>query len=148
MATPEQIEAQKELIAHAFSQAHAYTNLVLSAGYAGFFAIWSFLTPELTKAEVFWSALLVSISLSVFILWEVYQSYYRSRSMLSLAKTVEHPSRFEEALEEHRRSERTRIVNLKNWWVASLVLSVVPAFAGVLILLWAFVRSIYTLYAA
>jgi len=65
MIDREILEAQKELLAHTFSQAQAYTNVILVAGYAGFFAIWSFIKPELTKATVFWSGLLISLSLGL-----------------------------------------------------------------------------------
>ena len=142
------VNAQKELIAHAFGQAQAYTNVVLLAGYAGFFAIWSFLKPELSKGQVLWSALLVSLSLTAFILWEVYQSFYRSRSLMSLAKTVQDPARFPELIEAHRRREHERILTLKWVWVVAFTFTVVTGFLGVLVLLWAFMQSLWLLHVA
>jgi len=146
MTPRDPIDVQKELIAHAFSQAQAYTNVVLSAGYAGFFAIWSFLKPDLSKGETFWSALLVSVSLTAFILWEVYQSFYRSRSILGLAETVKDPSRFQAAIEKYKREEHSRVLSLKRVWVVAFSLAVVTGFGGILVLIYAFIRSLIKLY--
>lgn len=140
------LNAQKELIAHAFGQAQAYTNVVLLAGYAGFFGIWSFLKPELSKSQLFWSALLVSLSLAAFILWEVYQSFYRSRSILSLARTVEDPARFSELVEQYRLDEFDRVITLRRVWVVAFSFCVVTGFGGVCVLLWAFVQTLWSLY--
>jgi hypothetical protein len=148
MTPRDPVEVQKELIAHAFGQAQAYTNVVLGMGYAGFFAIWTFLKPELSKAQVFWSALLVSVSLASFILWEVYNAYYRSRSLLSLANTVQNPATFTEAIEQYKRDEHARVVNLRRIWVGAFALTVLPGFGGLLVLIWAFIRSLYSVYAA
>jgi hypothetical protein len=148
MTQRDPVDVQKELIAHAFGHAQAYTNVVLSVGYAGFFAIWSFLKPDLSKGETLWSALLVSVSLTVFILWEVYQSFYRSRSIMSLAETVKDPSRFEVAIDRYRREENSRVISLKRVWVVAFLLTVVTGFGGTLILIYAFIRSLIKLYAA
>jgi len=142
----ELLSAQKELLAHAFGQAQAYTNVVLAAGYAGFFAIWSFLKPELSKVQIFWSALLVSVSLATFILWEVYQVSYRSRSLLSLARAVDDPARFHEHMLKYRQSEQDRLIELKRLWVGTYAVTVLTGFAGVGVLLWAFVQTLWRHY--
>ena len=54
------LDAQKELLSAAFSRANAYTNLILGAGYAGFFAVWAFTKDHLTPPQLFWSALFVT----------------------------------------------------------------------------------------
>lgn len=147
MSTRDPVEVQKELLSHAFGQAQAYTNVVLGMGYAGFFAIWSFLKPELSKAEVLWSALLVSISLAAFILFEVFQSFLRSRSILGLSQTVADPSKFQAEIEAFRKAERSRVIAQRYVWAVAFLVSVTAGFGAVLILLWAFVRSLFTLYA-
>ena len=83
--------AQKELLAHSYGHAQAYTTVVLLAGYAGFFAVWTFLKQDLSKEQVFSSGLLIALSLSSYIIWEVYQAFYRSRTLLGLTKAVQNP---------------------------------------------------------
>ena len=42
MINQELIDAQKEIISFSYSQGMAYANLIIGAGYAGFFATWAF----------------------------------------------------------------------------------------------------------
>jgi hypothetical protein len=147
MEPRELIDAQKELLAHAYGQAQAYTNVLLLAGYAGFFGIWSFLSPTLSKGQILWSAFLVSISLATFIVWEVVQSYFRSRSLLGLARAIEVPDLVSERLAQYWRNEQNRTIAQGRAWVVAFGISVVTGLLGVLVLLWAFVRSLWALYA-
>ncbi|MDI1273750.1 hypothetical protein [Polaromonas sp.] len=142
----EKLEAQKELISHAYGQARAYTNLILVAGYAGFFAIWSFLKPELTKPEIFWSAILVSVSLAAFVFWEVYQGYFQSRQLLGLVKAVKNPDQFAALIEAHKLAARDQYIVYARVWSVVFFFSVVSGLAGVLVLLFAFVRSLWSFY--
>lgn len=142
------LEAQKELTAHAFGQAQAYTNVILVVGYAGFFAIWSFVKADMTRAQVFWSGLLIALSLTAFILWEIYGAFYRSRSLLSLARAVNDPSNFEKLIAQHRSEERTRVIWLGRVWAITFGFTVITGFSAVGILLWVFVSALWELYSA
>ena len=140
------LNAQKELVAHTFTQAQAYTNVVLLAGYAGFFAIWAFLKPDLSKGQVFWSGLLIALSLATYVLWEVYQSFSRSRSILGLANAVATPERFHELLERYRVAEQDRLIQMRRAWVVAFSVTVVSGVLAILVLLAAFVQVLFALY--
>jgi hypothetical protein len=148
MVDKELLNAQKELAAHTFDKAQAYTNVVLLAGYAGFFAIWSFIRPDITKEQVFWSGLLIALSLTAYMLWEIYGSFYRSRSLLCLAKAVNNPDKFHELLEQHKLDEQARIIFLGQIWVVVFGFTVLTGFSAIGILLWAFVSTLWKIYFA
>src|SRR5690606_4600684 len=141
------IDAQKELLAHTFSQAQAYTNLILVAGYAGFFAIWTQLGADMTRATKFWSGLLIALSVAGFIAWEVYGMIQRSRSMLGIARAVNDPARFEQLMEEQRATEHDRAVQIGRAWLVALPFIAGTGFAALFILLSAFVHGLWSMYA-
>ena len=64
---------QIKLLSALFDKATAYANLIIMAGYAGFFGLWSFTKDKLTPMQVFWSALFITISASVFVIFETFK---------------------------------------------------------------------------
>ena len=147
MTDRELLDAQKELLAHTFSQAKAYTNVILVAGYAGVFAIWSFLKDDLTKATAFSSGLLISISLALFIAWEVYSMFFRSQSILGVARALEDPDRFEQLMLDYRTSEQERIIRYGRIWLIQLPLVVATGFGAIGVLVSAFVHGLWLTYS-
>ena len=146
----ELLNAQKELTAHNFSQAQAYSNVILLAGYGGFFAVWSFMKPEFTKLEVFLSGFLIALSLVAFMVWEIYACFYRSRSNISLSKAVtkavKNPSDFHQLLSQHNDAEHTRIIRFGRVWAIFFGFSIVTGFSAIFIILWAFMKGLWRLY--
>lgn len=148
MINREILEAQKELLAHTFSQAQAYTNIILVAGYAGFFAIWSFIRQDLSKQQIFWSGLMISISLAVFIAWETYGMFFRSRSVMGIAKAVNDPPNFERLLLTHQKNEHERIIRFGRVWIVVLVVVVGTGFSAIGMMLWAFIQGLWRFYCS
>jgi hypothetical protein len=146
MIDRDQLNVQKELLAHAYSQAQAYTNVVLLAGYAGFFAIWAFLKPDLSKSQIFWSGLLIALSLGTYVLWEVYQSFFRSQSLLGLSRAVQDPANFQRLFIAHKRAEQERVIRFGQAWLVAFTVTVVAGVAAIGILLWAFVSTLWALH--
>ena len=64
------IEAVVRIMAALYDKAAAYTNLVVIAGYAAFFAVWANIKGLLPKREMMYAALFMTISLICFVLWE------------------------------------------------------------------------------
>ena len=54
-----------------FESAQAYSNAII-AGYAGFFGIWSLTKNNLTKNTVDVVAILIGLSLFIYVSWEIY----------------------------------------------------------------------------
>jgi len=64
----EQIEALKEVVTHTYSSSTNYTNLIIVAGYVGFFTVWKSMKDDLGTIIVLGSCLSVFISVVLFII--------------------------------------------------------------------------------
>ncbi|MCH5488319.1 hypothetical protein [Pseudomonas syringae] len=77
------------------TQASTYTNLILVAGYAGFFAFWSTLVAKLPGWLYALSGLLALLSLICFICWElikmIWGNVHLNRTNEMIIKTVRGP---------------------------------------------------------
>ena len=140
------LDAQKELLSAAFSQARAYTNLILGAGYGGFFAVWAFMRGQLTAPQVLWSALLVTLSLISFVAFEVYSSFYNSRALLNLARAVEDEAHFATRILEWKRDQQRRNIRFGKIWGSVFAVTFLTGFSGGLVLLYAFIRGLVRWY--
>ena len=52
-----------KIMAALYDKAAAYTNLIIIAGYAAFFAVWGNVKAQLGKREMLYAALFITISL-------------------------------------------------------------------------------------
>ena len=82
------IEETTKLLSALYDRAAAYTNLIIVAGYAGFFAVWGSVKSDLSKSEMLASAFCLSFSLMVFVFWEILVMLYTSRTLGNLNKTL------------------------------------------------------------
>ncbi|MBO9903380.1 hypothetical protein J7435_15850 [Xanthomonas phaseoli pv. dieffenbachiae] len=80
--------AQKELLKEGMSTAGQYTNVIMLAGYAALFAIWSQMKDRFTDNTMLAAAILMIVSLSFFVGWELYGMTIRLRNLLGMAKSV------------------------------------------------------------
>jgi hypothetical protein len=138
------VEAQKEVLAGIYSQAMAYTNLVIGAGYVAFFATWAFTRSFLTPRQILWSALLMTISVLAFVAFEVYKSFFISLSVLKLDKATHavNDASFVKAIQEYERDQRTRQIVAGRVWIVAFAVCVVTGFGAGLVLLYAFVENL------
>lgn len=146
MINRELVDAQKELLAHAYGHAQKYTSVVLLAGYAGFFTIWSYLREDFSKGQVFSSGFLISLSLSTYIIWEVYQAFHRSRSLLGLNKVVLDPKNFSTLLAEYNKAEHQRAIIFGRVWVFVFGFTGLTGLSAVGILMYAFIEKLWFTY--
>ena len=54
-----------------FQHAMGYSNMIMVVGYAGLIGVLNAIHEDLTKTELFWSALLLLISVVIFITYEI-----------------------------------------------------------------------------
>jgi hypothetical protein len=66
-----QVQAALEITNRMQSGHAAYTNLVIAAGYAAYFTLWSTLKGDLPNWLYATSGLLITLSLLIFIAWEI-----------------------------------------------------------------------------
>ena len=142
------IAAQKEILAFAYNSAAAYTNVILGAGYVGYFATWAFLRDRLTPLTELWSALLVLASLLSFILFEVYKSFYLSQSLLSLQRAVQDPAHFMQRIQEYERDRQARDIRMGRIWASTFWFCLSTGVVESLIFIAAVVHAIVLRYQA
>src|SRR5688572_20847673 len=75
------IETQIKIITASYDKAAAYTNLIVVAGYAAFFGLWTLTKPYLPRELALWAALLMLLSAATFVVFEVYKMNVTSRDL-------------------------------------------------------------------
>ena len=122
-----------------FDKAASYNNIVISFGYAGFFAIWNFVSDQLHSWDTALIALLLGASLLVFIAWTLIVSFHNSVSMRKIASafTVEYENT-EEKLQAVLTKEQEVAVSafrLQKMWLFVFSFTVATGFlAGFLLI--------------
>ena len=145
----ELIEAQIKVMAAAYEKASAYTNLIIVAGYASFFGLWQITKGLMSEKQVLWSALLISISASVFVFFEVTKTFFQSKQLQELNKIITDPrvsnsfSALRKAFDEHNLKVNRQIVYWGYWWHFAWIASVAAGVSAIGILMWAFVSGLF-----
>jgi hypothetical protein len=75
-AADRQVAAQKELISYLYEKSQQYVTVVVAGAYAGYFVTLSTVSARFSDAELRMSALLMTISLTIFVVWEVLNVAY------------------------------------------------------------------------
>jgi hypothetical protein len=146
------LDSQIKLASALYDKSIAYTNLVIMAGYAGFFGLWSVTKDNLTPKQVLWSALFMIISLSIFVFFEVGKMIFNSCFMLSrncaLKKlpAAQNVDEIRNILNEHDKTTKSRGVKFTYFWVFALIIIIPTALIGVSILMYSFIVNLLALY--
>lgn len=69
-----------------FEKLTAYTNVVMLAGYAGLFALWSYTKEDISRTCSDLVAILLGISVFLYVTHEIFGGYIRSRNIVAHAK--------------------------------------------------------------
>jgi hypothetical protein len=130
-----------------YDKATAYLKLVLGIGYAGFYTVWSGTKDQMGTGAKISSAALMTFSVFVYILTEVYQMRLQSLAVVEFSQAAHSdPQQAQRALSQfnEEQAKRTRI-SLKIFrYVYWPVL--VPAVAAATILLSSFSVRLYHLW--
>lgn len=136
------IEELKEVSAHSYSQAKSYTNIVLAAGYAGLFALWSTFGEEFGDSVKLVSGLLIAFSLAIFLAWELVGMIVRHRMLIGMTRVLSSGEHFEGLLENQRVRERNTQVAVLRIWPYFLWPTVLSGFGAFFLLLWSFSKKL------
>jgi hypothetical protein len=136
------LEAVKELTAHSFSQARAYTNVVLAAGYAGLFGLWSTFKDALPQQAKLLCGLLIATSLALFLCWELLGMFVRHRMLAGMTRLLSAGDAFEGLLENHAAKERNLQIRVLILWPYFLWPTIVTGFGAFFVLLFSFVQRL------
>lgn len=144
----EVVDNQKALIEHAGSAAEKHTATVMAIGYAALFAFWTANTQSFTKATLFCSALTMVASVSIFVGWELYSGFIRTRSLQRLADSIEDETTFIRKILGYKSSVAlAQKFRIKAWALcfgASALLGLVTA----VILTSAFLHGLWLIYTS
>ncbi|MBW8000854.1 MAG: hypothetical protein FVQ80_02375 [Planctomycetes bacterium] len=144
----EMYASQIKLASAIYDKANAYTNLVIMAGYAGFFGLWTITKDNLTPKQVLLSALFLLISGICFVLFETVKMIVNASFMLSkncaLKKlsNVESVDDFLNVMDEHDKTIQSRNVKFTWFWIFSLIFIVPTGLIGVSILVYSFIVNL------
>ncbi|MDY7523744.1 hypothetical protein [Sphingomonas sp. 10B4] len=74
--TERAVAVQKELINHIFDKSHQYVTIIIAGAFAAYFTTLGVISPKFKDAELLVSALLMTFSLTVFVMWEILNIFY------------------------------------------------------------------------
>lgn len=127
-----------------YDKASAYTRIVLTVGYAGFFTTWGFTKHLLSDVEMLASAFSMGISLVAFISWEVFTMIYGARQLNKLARVLNKlDGGVETRLENFKVAQRKHEMFLTPFWYATLTVSISSGLFAAGIVLWSFYSSLW-----
>jgi len=142
------IETQIRIFTASYDKAVAYTNVIMVAGYAAFFGMWTLTKPFLSKRQALWAALFMCMSAATFVLFEVYKMASTSQRLVSLylalsdrlkGKPVQEVLAELQKLEEEARQAALRLLLV---WRVCLLIAVGTGLAGLVTLGSAFVCAL------
>lgn len=136
-----QVEAFIQLNEKLMSNAINYTNLIMVAGYAGFFAFWSTLTSKIPAWLFSACGLLITLSLTLFISWELIKMFWGAKHMretqalLAKSRTPSTVANFEKAIREFN-------AKAQKVWMYFLIPSVATGVLAAVMLICFFCREL------
>lgn len=136
----------KELMAFQnslFDKASSYTRLVLGIAYAGFFAAWSGSKSYLGPKALLWSALLIVISLLLYLLFEIAQTAVISFISIDCAKAVASGAELGEQLTKFGNRATALSKPLHTIWFLTFPASLVTGLAGAVVLIGSFIAALF-----
>ncbi|MEW8524948.1 MAG: hypothetical protein AB2552_18045 [Candidatus Thiodiazotropha endolucinida] len=142
------VDAQINIISAAYDKAIAYTNLITIAGYASFFGLWQITQDKMSDSYSVWAALLLAVSASLFVLFEVTKTYFHSKNVLKLNEIISNPeisnsaTALQAAFDEHNKKLNQQTVYWGYWWHFTWVITVSTGVTAIVLLLWSFVTHL------
>lgn len=136
MINNENITAQKEIISHAYGKVSSYSNLIIIAGYIGFFTLWSSLKNDLPNWAILSSGFCILLSLLIFIGFEIYKMISSSIKMHRFSKALQQPNI--NTISQIQQIERNGALNSARIWIFTLIPTVFFGLTSGFILLTCF----------
>jgi hypothetical protein len=142
------IESQVKVLSATFDKSAAYTNLIVLAAYAGFFGLWQLTKDYLPKNLGLWSALLMLISVAVFVIFEVVKMVVIQHNFFERAKALRapevqaDPAKLMKALSSLDEVHEKVLFHFMRFWVVALVLTISTGMAAASILGYAYIMGL------
>lgn len=138
------IEAVIKVTAALYDKAAAYTNLIIIAGYAAFFAVWGNVRIYLGKREILYAALFMIISLVCFVVWETTKMFITAKSLNGFRNAVigATPEDFNSRLQELQNAEAKLMIKFMYIWYFVLAICVGFGLSAAALLINGFLREL------
>jgi len=136
------IQKQKEVLTHSYEQAKQYSNIIILGGYAGIFAIRNFTKDDLEKPQVLWVGLCTLISLSIYIVFEIYGTWLRSTQIKNKMNELNAAEQFKQFPTEYGKSEIKRAQKYMAIWPFFFFSSIAFALIAAVILIFSFITGL------
>jgi len=122
-----------------FDKSQAYMNFVVTLGYAGFFAIWNLIKDLMHPWDMKVVAILLGVSLIVFIAWTLTSMTFSTNSVRRLGNAVraeanDRETRLDSMIEAEYENLRQGL-KLQRLWLPTFSICVLTGFAAGLLLL-------------
>lgn len=128
-----------------FSNAMAYTNLVIIAGYGAMFTVWSFTNDHLAPWVSQTVALLLVVSIGVFVGFEIFKMASNARLIFSFNSTLKpgmNPYQITALLDAHNKRANRLAAWQQMVWVPVLGACIVTGYGAGGLLIWNFVCNL------
>lgn len=136
------MEAQATIYGHM----QTYVTIVVFGAYAALFTIWSFTRDSLSETEVFWTGLLMGLSVLAFTSFEIFRAFLISLEQIEIGQLVgrELPARqfLVERREVARRHQRRINRVLIPTWIIAWMITVVTGIGAAVLLIGAYVAEL------
>ncbi|WP_039019026.1 hypothetical protein [Halocynthiibacter namhaensis] len=128
-----------------FDKAAAYNNIVISFGYAGFFAIWNFVSEGMHPWDTALIAILLGSSLQLFIYWtlkvSLHNVYTVKLAAEAMAESYQSSGEKVDAILLAEQNAGEKSIILQGQWFPVFLVTVVTGFgSGILLLTLMFFR--------
>ncbi len=144
----ELVETQIKVLSATFDKAIQYTNLVVVAGYGGFFGLWALTKQYLIATEARSAALWMLASGTMFVGFEIFKMVGTGLMFMKWAKRFQDPKvkvdskEIDKKLIEQRKEfDRWNTSLIRAWWI-QMVGAVVTALIGLGVLYVSLIRGL------
>ncbi|MGA2492169.1 MAG: hypothetical protein ABSF67_04380 [Roseiarcus sp.] len=126
-----------------FERGQAFSNAMILAGYAGIFGLWSLSKDTLTNNTIDTVAVLVGLSIVIYVTWELYAMILRANSHFRFQKLIgKQPAEFFKLAIDYDSEQQLIGARVAVHWRFAVIPSIILAYAGALILLYNFAANL------
>lgn len=133
-ATDKQVDALIQLQEKQMSSQASYTNLIMVAGFAGYFAFWSTLVTKIPQWIFALCGLLMTLSLTLFIAWEIIKAFWTSRYFHQVQEILGKPRGSKTLLELQALGAKFSVKG-RRWWIWFFATSVITGLSAAIVLI-------------
>ncbi|WP_318504756.1 hypothetical protein [Photobacterium leiognathi] len=127
------VAAIKEIISHTYSKANSYSNVIIAAGYVGFFTLWSGIKKDIPDWAVLTSGALILLSMMIFIGFELYKMISSAVYMRKITTKIQLPT-LDTLAEIQHIEQQANLWNAKIWVFTVIPTAISGLLAGLVLL--------------